>query len=358
MKLFFKRTSGVAERALERAGVKIISREGNVLKCKKLGAEFFVYVFNKQRFMVGKDGRLDTGIDERVYEELIKHPDDYVLFAELSTGRVVGAKILDLPRMISAKRPDSRAFIEKTGVWIVRFWVDMMKPPEKLFELTAEALVEALRKAIRQNSEEDALLHPQKIGVYHPSEIGYCLRKQYYSYVLGGAGFSDETLTVFAVGDAVHRMVADFLEISAENREVEIRLPVGEGAELHGRADIIIAKNGEERIIEVKSTSHDYTAPKPEHELQLQVYLHALGIERGILLYIGKTSGKITAFDIRRDPQKLEEIKERVLALHRAIISRRPPPPEGKLKPLWQECRYCPFKHICDAETSGQRTLV
>ena len=339
----------LAEEALERAGVKIISREGNKLVCEKYGFKFNVYVFNKQHALNGNGGRLDTGVDESVYGELLKHPDDYVIFTELSTGRVYGAKISELPNMVSAERPNHLALIQKDKTWIVRFWVDMMKPPEALFEINATMLAEMLKKAIKQNNEEDALLHPQRVGVYHPSEIGYCLRKQYYSYVLGGAGFDDETLTIFAVGDAVHRMVADFLGIATEDREVEITLQVSEDAQLHGRADIMIARNGNTRIVEVKSTSHDYTAPKPEHELQLQVYLHALGVEHGILLYVGKTSGKITAFDIKRDPAKFEEIKRRVLMLHNAIKTHTLPPAEGKQKPLWQECKYCPFKQACDA---------
>ncbi|MFP3214734.1 MAG: PD-(D/E)XK nuclease family protein [Nitrososphaeria archaeon] len=342
----------LVDEELQKAGVEILSRTYKqerwlVYRCKKYGREFTVHVFNKLSAMHNGD-RLDTGVDEQVYEELIKAPDDYVVFSDYTNKQVYGAKVRDL--VVSAQRPDPRAWVPSSNTWIVRFWVDQMKPLSELFGLNAQTLADMVKESIRTHNQEDALLHPIRIGVYHPSEIGYCMRKQYYAYVVGGAGFDDETLVIFEIGNAIHEMVGNMLGVPAEEREVEISLQVENGVELRGRADIIMVRNGETHIIELKSTSHDYAVPKPEHVVQLQIYLEALHVQHGILLYINKTNGKVSGFDIFYDEAKVAEIKKRVLTLHDYIINKILPPAEGKSKQVWEECRYCPYKQRCDRD--------
>ena len=343
----------LVDEELQKVGVEVTDRTYNqehkwlIYKCKKYAHEFTVHVFNKGTALHNGE-RLDTGVDEQVYEELVKAPDDYVIFSDYANRQVYGAKVRDL--VVSAQRPDPRAWVAVSNTWIVRFWVDQMKPLNELFGLNAHTLADMVKESIRTHNQEDLLLHPTRIGVYHPSEVGYCMRKQYYSYVVGGAGFDDETLVIFEIGNAVHEMVGNMLGIPAEEREVEITLPAGDGAQLHGRADITMLRNGETHIVELKSTSHDYDSPKTEHEIQLQVYLEAMNVKHGILLYINKASGKVSGFDIMHDETKVNEIKRRVLELHNHTMNKTLPPAEGKNKPAWQECRYCPYKQRCDKD--------
>jgi hypothetical protein len=88
----------------------------------------------------------------------------------------------------------------------------------------------------------------RKAGVYYPSEAGYCLRKLFYSYTESPKIYGDDTLAIFALGDAVHEKIATMLRrcpnvrlIANEKSYVgTIDLEGGDGFTISGRLDDLV----------------------------------------------------------------------------------------------------------------------
>jgi hypothetical protein len=88
----------------------------------------------------------------------------------------------------------------------------------------------------------------RKPGVYYPSEAGYCLRKLFYSYTQPPKVHGDDTLAIFALGDAVHEKIATMLRrcpnvrlIANEKSYVgTVDLEGGDGFTISGRLDDLV----------------------------------------------------------------------------------------------------------------------
>ena len=214
----------------------------------------------------------------------------------------------------------------------------------------AALVAAAVREGLRKLWEEEREAHPQRSGVFYPSYIAHCLRKQYYTYTLGEEP-TPETLAVFATGRGVHDAVAEALGAAASVRvastEQEVTLNL-DGVALSGRADVVLAEVGGRRVVvEVKSASRLPDSPYPHHVFQLQIYLSALGVEDGVLLYWDKRTGRLAAFDVRRDPSYVGRAAERVRALMQHLASGAPPPREALLTGGLWECAHCPYRREC-----------
>jgi len=200
-------------------------------------------------------------------------------------------------------------------------------------------------------------------GEYWPSQMWYCLRRQYYDRIFPSATTYD--MTRFTVlGEALHNLIADMLKneegISVIS-EVPIRIPHPKNPEIvfSGRADdIIIVQFTKERyVIEVKSTEDLQSKvkkgflPKKEHKAQLNLYLRAYPKSHGILLYVDRGNFDMEEIPIEFDVELYESTLQRAEDLHKYLTQRKTPPPEGKSAPdfNWQ-CNYCIHKARCDRE--------
>ncbi len=215
-----------------------------------------------------------------------------------------------------------------------------------------DRLVEALKTGLYRLWEEEEAHHIREEGVYYPSAIGTCLRKQYYIYTVERRP-SSEKLAIFATGKGVHKAVAEALSASGivkvESEEVETKLDVSKEVQLRGRMDILVVEvNGERVVVEVKSTSRLPENPYENHLLQLQTYLHAAELERGALLYWDKRTGRIKAFEVKRDEKYLAKVAERALILHEYLKKGSPPPKEAVIENRLWECDLCEYNDICN----------
>ena len=220
----------------------------------------------------------------------------------------------------------------------------MSKPESKIIE-------DAVRTGLRRLWEKESALHEWRLGVYYPSYLGYCLRKQYYIYTVGEKP-SSEKLAIFATGRGVHKAVEEAINesglVKVEEVEKKIELQVNNEVIISGRVDLLLASvNGEKIIVEVKSTSRLPEEPLEHHVLQLQAYLHAENVEKGVILYWDKRRGSIRAFMIPREEAKLREIKERAVVLHNYLASGREPPREAVIENRLWECELCEYKNLC-----------
>ena len=88
----------------------------------------------------------------------------------------------------------------------------------------------------------------RKPGVYYPSEAGYCLRKLFYSYTQPPKIHGDDTLAIFALGDAVHEKIATMLNRAPKCRLIAneksyvgtVDLEGGDGFTISGRLDDLV----------------------------------------------------------------------------------------------------------------------
>jgi len=219
-------------------------------------------------------------------------------------------------------------------------------PPSAPSEKVKEALLKGLIEKARQEQEE----HERAPNKLWPSGIGRCLRAQYYSYFYPEV-YDTRKLSIFATGKAIHQFLPEILriggvEVKATEVEVKMKHPSKE-IYISGRVDVIIARGegGEDVVVEIKSAKSLPKEPHRSHVLQLQCYLNHLRLERGVLLYWGKSTGEVEAYDVRADPAAMDEVWRRCEEVSEGIIKEEPPPREGA-ENGW-ECLYCEHFRPC-----------
>jgi len=187
----------------------------------------------------------------------------------------------------------------------------------------------------------------RKPGRLYVSDIGNCLRKTFYAFTCPREQ-SPELFGRFFVGDLIHQKITEFLSErypTKSERDVVIYIP-GVGR-IFGRYDNLVEVGDEKILIEKKSTSRiDLIEEPSRHDLfQIQVYLGALGIGKGILVYFEKNTFKVKQFEIEFSPEIFEEALNRAKTIFKCVEERRLPEKEEG----W-ECRYCPYKDKCERD--------
>jgi CRISPR-associated exonuclease Cas4 len=201
-------------------------------------------------------------------------------------------------------------------------------------------------------------------GEYWPSQIWYCLRKQYYSRI-SPIPMSLESKKFTTLGTIIHEFIAETLKKEESVRvesEVPIRIPHPNRHDIviSGRADdIIIVTVGKSRyVVEVKTIddleSKRSYLPKKEHIAQLNLYLRAYPNSKGIILYVDRGSFEMEEFEISFNPDLFNETIKRVEMLHDYLIKRELPPPEAKENQdmKWQ-CDFCEYRAKCEKQISS-----
>ncbi len=201
---------------------------------------------------------------------------------------------------------------------------------------------------------------PKRIGSYYPSEIGGCLRKLYYSYKYP-IPLQPELIKIFEVGNIVHNFIAEVMR-SEKNSHVQLldsELPFKlemNGFTVSGRIDdlLLIKESGKKLLVEVKSTSRVDSAEEaqPHHVMQLQLYMHALGVKEGAVLYVEKNTLRTRAFPVDYHEGIAAEALNRFNLLHKALTEGKTPSPEARIETgkLWM-CSHCDYRERCFKET-------
>ena len=200
-------------------------------------------------------------------------------------------------------------------------------------------------------------LREKQVGIYYPSEIGSCLRKVWFSYKKPKELDKDK-IKIFQVGIMLHDFIADVLrsektpEVRLIDSEVPFKLYFPDFM-ISGRVDdiLIVEENGKKILVEVKSTKslNMINEPQDAHVKQLQIYMHALKIPNGMIVYVEKSSLKTIEFEVEYDEEQVKEIMKRFEKLHEFIITNKMPEPEAKLDPNknWM-CKYCEYREECE----------
>jgi len=216
-------------------------------------------------------------------------------------------------------------------------------------EKDEKKLEDLLKQGLVSLHEQEKSVHKTEKGVYYPSLLGSCLRKQYYTYTREEQ-VSPEELVIFATGTSIHKTIANAFDMVATIEKVEenVSLEISNDVKLKGRIDLLIVDNeGKKYLIEVKSTSKTPETPFEEHVFQLQVYMQALNYNEGFILYWNKVSGEIKVFKVIKNEETIKNIFERVKTLHYYVSNNIPPAPEAIIKERFWECDKCSFKKLC-----------
>ena len=194
----------------------------------------------------------------------------------------------------------------------------------------------------------------KSIGRYYPSEIGGCLRKTWYSYKQPKPA-DTALIKVFHAGNMLHEFVGEVMK-SEKNPNIELlqsEIPVKLQEKdflISGRIDdLILAKiENKEVLVEIKSCKYLPREFKSENEMQLQLYMRAIGVHNGLLLYIQKDNLETREFEIVYDEEKAEKIIERFKKLHLFLTEDKLPKAEAKhdQDKIWL-CERCPWKKEC-----------
>jgi len=168
------------------------------------------------------------------------------------------------------------------------------------------------------------------IHCFHPSSLHKSAKELYHHYLNGDNNqkFESRILRIFDNGHAVHDRVQGYLsdigiliqtEVPVENKEYEIK----------GHTDGIIEMNGIKGILEIKSmnTRQYYSShePKPEHLIQVNVYMFCIGIPRACLLYECKDNQELKEFFVKQEQDILNPILEKIKYVQECIKDNREP---------------------------------
>lgn len=173
------------------------------------------------------------------------------------------------------------------------------------------------------------------LNVFYPSSVGQCVRKA-YNEKINPKMFPVDTYKIFLIGNLTHDWLQNKVYPDGKH-EVPIRWEEGDII-ISGRIDCLL----EDTIIEFKSIAKlDYVrnAPKSEHVEQLNLYLHALKMTKGVIVYVTKNNLEIVEHEITYS----EKIYKKTINAFKRIywyVSRGVEPKPKKCSTPWS-CEYC-----------------
>ncbi|MBP7232192.1 MAG: hypothetical protein KBA28_09695 [Syntrophaceae bacterium] len=173
-------------------------------------------------------------------------------------------------------------------------------------------IIQAIETYLQQRPKDDRPKH-----CFHPSSLHLDAKELYWRYINGDNDkkFESRILRIFDNGHAVHQRLQDYLTKAGILERAEI--PVfDEQYEIRGHADGIVKINGANGVLEIKSMNANqfYSAyePKPEHLIQVNVYMHCLNIPRACLLYECKDNQEMKEFFVKQDQSILQPILDKI----------------------------------------------
>ena len=189
-------------------------------------------------------------------------------------------------------------------------------------------------------------MSPPRAGVFHPSTLSNrCDRAVWLVYhgKMVASPLEAVTQRIFQNGDYLERRVEKWFSNLGilMGREIPVKF---EFPSMSGRIDFLIRheKYGIHPI-ELKSINTSgfskLTKPKPEHEMQLQMYLNMGKYEQGTVLYENKNDQKIKSFIIEKNAKQWDSILDRCFAIQ-------------NMTSLPEKCtgeRWCPCKKVENA---------
>ncbi|MGK0619546.1 PD-(D/E)XK nuclease family protein [Meiothermus cerbereus] len=188
------------------------------------------------------------------------------------------------------------------------------------------------------------------------SSAGKCARRLAYELHYPGEvpPVEPRVVAIFELGSLIHDWLREKLAALYGERfhsvERAVELEVDPGFAVPGRIDGILETESGPVLLDIKSASdksaqsmssngvpYDYVA-------QVNAYLEATGLQKGLLVVYNKNTSEITTLPVDHDPAVVAQVKERFRAVRCSTPEQLP---EREYETDSFACRYCPFRGRC-----------
>ena len=199
----------------------------------------------------------------------------------------------------------------------------------------SETTTEKINKYLYDEAVRKREEHKIEPNVFYPSSCGQCIRKMYFERMTPKV-FPPQMYKYFVIGNLTHEWLQKNIYSDGQN-EVPIKWTEGDII-FSGRVDCRYP----DRVLEFKSIGKlDYVRKKPkdEHVEQLNMYLHAMKIERGVVIYITKNELEVVEHEILYNPKLYKKTVAKFKRLY-WYTSKGVEPKITKCGSPWS-CEYC-----------------
>ena len=170
---------------------------------------------------------------------------------------------------------------------------------------------------------DDTLSHdvsPMRSGVFYTSSLGSpCDRYLFncFNGLVKDEPIAASTQRIFDCGDSLGLRYEEYFKKMRVLLQTEAPLKYDKPP-ISGRLDFLIKHElYGPTVIELKSINdkgfQSLEAPKPDHIVQLQIYLNVSGYQHGIVLYENKNTQEVKAFLMEKNVKHWEQIVDRCL---------------------------------------------
>ena len=212
------------------------------------------------------------------------------------------------------------------------------------------------------NRALDTPREKREITSWHASGFGSCPTGRYLERlgVEPDEPFDQRTLRVFSAGTKFEEWMIELALKGLPDAQIsltqQVRVEIGDWG-VSGYADAVVDVSGERIVYEIKS-KHSRAfhwmekmgeGAMRQHQMQVWLYLHGLGIEEGRILYVSKDDLCMLEYPVYHSDGELSaEVANEVSLLNRAWEAKLPPRPIEDPK-AWQN-KYCRFHKQCLAQ--------
>ena len=118
---------------------------------------------------------------------------------------------------------------------------------------------------------------------------------------------------------------------------------------LHGWGLVEFKTHGEKSFNNLKSKG--LLTAKPEHYIQMQMYMGWSGFAWGLYYAVNKNTDEVYIAVVPFRVELYEQYTDRA----RSIIESNTPPPRVSEDPSWYICRFCDFKRVCHEQATPDK---
>jgi len=215
-------------------------------------------------------------------------------------------------------------------------------------------LAETIEQLVLEDNEKRSKNYGPR-DHFWASDVFKCKRQLFYEFKpdIPKKALDARALMIFKAGDAFHDLVKNYLWRSGILRAEEARLPdkAKEELNLTGRFDAMVSSTpeGDRELVEIKSISHfgfeDMLEPKEEWLGQLIIYMHYLGVKKGVIFAINKNTSEMKQWPIDYDEKIFEKVKNYFLEVAK-FVKEDKEPDRPYARDSWQ-CGYCKYNSHC-----------
>lgn len=214
-------------------------------------------------------------------------------------------------------------------------------------ETSAKTLQESLDKYLAQRNRP----YKRQTNAFSPSYTQTC--KRWWYLIFDGADsvpkIEPRVHRIFDTGHSMHERYNDYFKAMGILVATEVEFFIKHPVPMKGRADGIINWGGN-KLFELKSMGTEgfqyrklFKKPKDDHYAQAQLYLYALKLDEGFVIYEDKSNQDNLFFPIERDDVVLDKLFKRYKKWYTNIEKRELP-----VRPYARNSKQCQSCDLLD----------